>query len=886
MLSSSTSFPEQDWEVEIWHNILDNNNWVGLPLAKCKPENTTAIIRDHNSLQEFHHYTFSSEIDLPPTAGKANFTIRYKTDSDADWHWASQRRYIKDGELVWGPKGRILTPLSLTPDSAESGTSPGQSPQDEIGEYIEDLSSEIKVEARKSEAPGSLLWNIAGKVPAADGEASGRKSLALGLPKLYLRHFCLVRMWTPWLAPRHNTNKFQINEDAVLCSFLRSDGLNLVLLGVSGINNVLTVFKSGENGEIIVDARNDNNEEAEFDVLASVGENFDVCISALIYEARKVARGFTTEVTLPAISDAPQEPDSPVGDDVVLVDKDVRTQWLADWYEGLTYCTWNGLGPKLTEDKILHALDSLKDHGISISNLIIDDNWQSLDKQGEEQWHRGWKNFEANAEGFPAGLGSTTAKIRQKHPAIEHIGVWHALMGYWGGISPDGNLATKYKTKEVRKKDRLVGGTMLAIDPDDIQRFYEDFYSFLTSNGIDAVKTDAQFLLDSLDNAEDRRRFISSYQDAWTIASLRYFGKRAISCMSMTPQHIFHSQIPTNKPSILLRNSDDFFPDVADSHPWHIFCNAHNALLTGHLNVIPDWDMFQTDHPYGSFHAAARCVSGGPIYITDKPGEHNVELIYQITAPTTRGTSTILRPSVVGRALDVYHNYNEGNILRIGTYSGWARTGSGIIGLFNISPADTASLVPLTAFPGVDSSSPNGDHDRYVVRSFSTGMISDIMTPSSGPRAMVSISLAPKGWEILTAYPVRSFTLEGSRGCSTSSSMVSLMTHVAVLGLLGKMTGVAAIVSSDVRVIGNGRLQFDINLKALGILGIYHSALESKEIDDHVMVIISGLAVPRQTVWKDRDNVLAVDVLRAWSALGLDAGWSNEVRVQVFISSS
>jgi hypothetical protein len=365
----------------------------------------------------------------------------------------------------------------------------------------------------------------------------------------------------------------------------------------------------------------------------------------------------------------------------------------------------------------------------------------------------------------------------------------------------------------------------------------------------------------------------------------------------MTPQLIFHSHIPTNKPSILVRNSDDFFPDIADSHPWHVFCNAHNSLLSAHLNIIPDWDMFQTSHPYASFHAAARAVSGGPIYITDKPGEHDIELINQITAPTTRDTTVILRPSVVGRTLDVYHNYNEGNILRIGTYYGWARTGSGILGLFNISPADVSTIVPLNIFPGIDtttttanssSSFPVHDHSdgyaSYIIRSHTTGIISDIMTPT-GAHSLVSVSLATKGWEILTAYPLRTFTLEGSRGCSsTSSSMTSLLTHVAVLGLIGKMTGVAAVVNSDITVVGSGRLKFDINLKALGVLGIYHSMLESRDIDKHVMVMISGLAVSRETVWKDRDNVLAVDVLQAWKALKLDAGWSNEVRVQIFIN--
>jgi hypothetical protein len=71
--------------------------------------------------------------------------------------------------------------------------------------------------------------------------------------------------------------------------------------------------------------------------------------------------------------------------------------------------------------------------------------------------------------------------------------------------------------------------------------------------------------------------------------------------MSQTPQTLFHSLLQDKTPAVSHRNSDDFFPDVTDSNPWHIFVNAHNALLGRHLNVVPDWDMFQTG-PLPSSH--------------------------------------------------------------------------------------------------------------------------------------------------------------------------------------------------------------------------------------------------------------------------------------------
>lgn len=783
---------------------------------------------------------------------------------------------INDGEVIFPPRASPFE-MNLSP---EQGT-PTTPAKEELGKYVDSVSYDVEAEWRKSEAPGSILWDVSGSVDGAKEDQSGEKKAAFGTPSSVARYFSLVRVWTPWLGPRHGRNKFKLTEDAVLCSFLRTDGVHLVFLGVSGVNNVLTVFESGENGEVVIKAANDNEESAKFQVLVAVADDFEVTLSAIIYEARKLVAPLDEEPALEG-----RKPSNP-GDDMVIVEKDPKIQWMSEWYDGLTYCTWNSLGRDLTEEKIIGALDTLRSHGIKIVNLIIDDNWQTLDNDGESQFKRGWKKFEGNPNAFPQGLKQTVDAIRKSQPNVEHIAVWHALFGYWGGISPDGDLVERFKTKEVKLKDPSAAGpiahafekgSLLAIDPEDIRGFYDEFYSYLASVGIDSVKADAQFFLDLLADPEDRRKFITPYQDAWSAAALKYFSTRSISCMSMIPQSMFHSNLPTNKPNIPLRNSDDFFPEVEPSHPWHVFCNAHNSLFTRFLNVIPDWDMFQTNHPYASFHAAARCVSGGPIYISDEPGKHDMSIIHQMTAPTSQGKTVILRPSVVGRTIDIYHDYNVGHVLRVGSYTGWAKTGSGMMGLFNTHGTEASFMVPLMDFPGIHEDSDG----RYVVRAHTSGKVTDLLRPAS-PESLVSVVLGQKDWEILTAYPTRSFTLKGSRGCNVANNN---LTHVAVLGLLGKMTGAAALASADIFVVENGRLQLDISLKALGVLGIYFSNLQDRSIARNFMVLISGRAVPRKTVWReggDDAKVLAVDVFSAWKAMGLESGWSNEVVVQVFV---
>jgi hypothetical protein len=434
-------------------------------------------------------------------------------------------------------------------------------------------------------------------------------------------------------------------------------------------------------------------------------------------------------------------------------------------------------------------------------------NSLSQNHEGGDQFKNGWMEFEATKNGFPRGLKATVGDIRSKYKNIKHIAVWHAIFGYWGGIAPEGKIAKDYKTTLVKKKDGVSGGEFTVVAEEDVSRFYKDFYQFLSSAGIDSVKTDAQFFLDELADAGDRRSLIRAYQDAWNIAQLRYFSARAISCMSQTPQMIFHSQLPSNRPRILLRNSDDFFPEVPASHPWHIFCNAHNALLNQYLNILPDWDMFQTSHDYASFHAAGRCVSGGPIYITDVPGQHDIDLIAQMSGNTPRGDTVILRPHTVGKSTSAYAAYDDPVLLKVSTYVGMAHSGVSILGIFNCTQRPLAELLTLSAFPGTETGT-------YIIRSHTSGQIS-APTSTSDTHTLVHIELPTRGWDILSAFPLRSFKLERSNPVQGPAEIT-----VANLGIVGKMTGAAAIVNTDSYVDrSSGRLRVWTSLKVLGTYG-------------------------------------------------------------------
>lgn len=71
-------------------------------------------------------------------------------------------------------------------------------------------------------------------------------------------------------------------------------------------------------------------------------------------------------------------------------------------------------------------------------------------------------------------------------------------------------------------------------------------------------------------------------------------------------------------------------------------------------------------------------------------------------------------------------------------------------------------------------------------------------------------------------------------------------------------------------------------------------------MDEGFLVTILGKVVPRERVVRKvlgdegsrtseesraKAGVLEIDLLGAWEEMGLDSGWSNEVRVAVFVQS-
>ncbi|KAI9887998.1 MAG: hypothetical protein M1823_000119 [Watsoniomyces obsoletus] len=793
LLEYHESEAAHSWEVAIWHDLNSKDDWETLPLEEAKDLPVSFITGA--PAQDARRKYFTGTLKGRPSRSKPlHFTVKYRHSPDHPWRWAKEDFGRQDGEVIYPEEPPEISKLE---------------------DYIEGLNRDLDINVEISEAPNTQVWTLTAAAPGAQGHSPGTTKISLGRPRLTTRWMAIVRPWSPWISPEHGKATFSPQKDAVLCSFLREDGMNLVFLALSGLDNVLAFFKSDGNGNVVCVAQNDSAETGIAKMVVSVGLDSESAVAAVMYQARKIVR----EAAVSSGSSLPAAPRA----------ADVKTTWMQTSIDGLTYCTWNALGRDLSEKKILDTLETLKRHDIQITNLIIDDNWQSLDHEGKGPSRRGWLEFEADKKHFPHGLKHTVSMIRERNKNIYHIAVWHGIFGYWGGIAPKSKLASEYKTVDVHIKTAFhpPPGIMRVVAAEDVGRFYDDFYTFLNSSGINSVKADTQFFLDDLERAEDRRNLIKSYQDAWTVARLRHFHNNAISY---------------------------FFPDVPDSHPWHIFCNAHNSILTQHLNVIPDWDMFQTSHPWSSYHAAARCISGGPVTITDKPGKHDLDLIKQMTAQTVYGETVTLRPDVPGKTTRAYVGYDEKALLKVGTYVGRRRTGTGILGAFNGTGKTITEFIRLAEIPGTI------DGEEYIIRSHTKGQISPVMTLKSPTSPLFAVTLPIKGWEIFSAYPLQSFNAPSKK---EDEQQIMKITN---LGLLGKMTGAAAVLHSNYTSDRPDRVELSTSLKALGTL---ESTTTTTSREDNKE--------------QEKEMVLEIDLAKAWQELEIEPGWSNEVSVQIFI---
>ncbi|KAL0318528.1 UNVERIFIED_CONTAM: Galactinol--sucrose galactosyltransferase [Sesamum angustifolium] len=324
---------------------------------------------------------------------------------------------------------------------------------------------------------------------------------------------------------------------------------------------------------------------------------------------------------------------------------------------------------KSTPTRCVGWVKGLTEGGCPPGLVLIDDGWQSIchdddpitDQEGMNRTSAGeqmpcrlikfeenhkFRNYSCPKIPSHKGMGAFVSDLKNEFKSVEHVYVWHALCGYWGGVRP--NVPQMPECRVIRPTlspglvmtmqdlavDKIVNNGVGLVPPEKAQELFEGLHSHLKSAGIDGVKVDVIHLLEML--SEDyggRVELARAYFKALTASVRKHFqGNGVIASMEHCNDFMF-----LGTEVIALGRVGD-----PNGTFWlqgcHMVHCAYNSLWMGNF-IHPDWDMFQSTHPCAEFHAASRAISGGPIYVSDSVGKHDFELLKRLVLPD----GTVLR---------------------------------------------------------------------------------------------------------------------------------------------------------------------------------------------------------------------------------------------------
>ncbi len=354
-------------------------------------------------------------------------------------------------------------------------------------------------------------------------------------------------------------------------------------------------------------------------------------------------------------------------------------------FEYIGWCTWNSsdLGQKLSEKWVLESIDTFTRDKFPLGWVLIDDGWFDQTDQMLNQ-------LMPHPEKFPQGFKSMIHKLKNDHH-VREVGVWHAFDGLWNGINPDSplgkNLANELFSWQSKTRPDLADAPISTYhfvkpESDSLKSFYQKWYDYFQQQGFSFVKVDNQLVVE--------RMCVNNYP-IWNLAEQmhqtinesvqKYFNGAIINCMDMTADAYFNFGS-----TAIARGVEDYFPEETSYNMQrgnaaaHVVQAVYNALYFGQM-VYPDFDMFQSHHPDAIFHAIARALNCGPIYLTDAPGPQNLDVLW----PLIYSDGRIIRADApLMPTTDCLFQVQEPRPLKAYSFA----NGVGLLGIWNCADAD------------------------------------------------------------------------------------------------------------------------------------------------------------------------------------------------------
>jgi hypothetical protein len=209
--------------------------------------------------------------------------------------------------------------------------------------------------------------------------------------------------------------------------------------------------------------------------------------------------------------------------------------------------------------------------------------------------------FQTKTEG-DGGLKRLVAETKDVH-GVKQVYVWHAMAGYWGGVTPSSGTAMERYEPALAYPVQSPGVTgnqpdivmdslsvlgLGLVHPRRARDFYGELHAYLASCGVDGVKVDVQNIIETLGAGHGGRVALTrAYHRALEASVARSFPDNGcISCMCHNTDMLYSA-----RQTAVVRASDDFYPRDPASHTVHVASVAYNTVFLGEF-MQPDWDMF------------------------------------------------------------------------------------------------------------------------------------------------------------------------------------------------------------------------------------------------------------------------------------------------------
>jgi len=394
---------------------------------------------------------------------------------------------------------------------------------------------------------------------------------------------------------------------------------------------------------------------------------------------------------------------------------------LPPWLQRLGWESGLAFGPEVTHDAIVETALDFHKRGIHLSYVLIDEGWQEV---ADHPVQESLLSFRADPEKFPGGLSATTKALAEL--GVDHVGVWHGLMGARGGIHPA--LAKQYGLPEDGSGRHYLGSHL-----GDTFQFYFDYYEALKKEGVTFIKVGDQGKVPSL-RTGDVTSIYRHLQIALQAASSIHFNNAHLNAECLRNENLFYWST-----SRIARAGRNLHPNSRQEVYRALRDHLCNSFWLHHL-MQPDFDTWASSSPYfetmAIFHSLATSMNA----ISDRAGEQRLPLLRKLLLPSGKMLAAD-RPLVLTPRSLLQDPLTHPHLFTATTKVGE----SGIVGAFNLSQEEevvTGSVSPCDI--------PDLDGELFAAYSYRSGFLGPVQRGDQ-----LALSVRPRQPDIYTFAPIR-----------------------------------------------------------------------------------------------------------------------------------